>query len=357
MSKTKIEWAEETINPFVGCQKASAGCDNCYALRMAWRLAHNPDPRISGKYKGTVEKVKGKIRWTGRVNEDLDCMEDLYKGPKGKIIFVGSMGDITFENLHFDLFAAIMDKCYSINNERIHYSDGKKAPHQFMFLTKRPERFAALWKQYFNLNDIPENRDEWQKWPLHDDVYSTFWIGVTAENQEQADARIPVLLSIPAAKRFVSIEPMLGPVDLDVMPHPHNLGSFSSLTGIHNWGKPHKEKEYGTLDLVICGGESGPGARPVFPEWVRGVRDQCKTGGVPFFFKQWGQWAPMKALGANYSKGLAAARGGHSGRYDVYKDEELLFSNVKGWAGCLYKVGKKAAGRLLDGKEYLEWPE
>ena len=343
MSETKIEWAEETVNPFTGCSKVSPGCDNCYALRMAWRLAHNNNPKISDKYKGTVEKVDGKVRWTGTINFDVDlsCIDKLYDGRKGKVVFVGSMGDIGHENLSYDRFSMIMSRCYSINNHRIHYSNDKKEPHRFLFLTKRPARFGALWEMYFKANDIKENWPRWESWPLHDDVYSTFWIGVTAENQEQADARIPVLLSIPAAKRFVSIEPMLGPVELDNI--ECKPGYFENALSLEEWAgaedSPEVKASMGggaLLDWVICGGESGPGARPVHPEWVRGVRAQCDVYGVPFFFKQWGEWAEDK------QHGLATT----SVRACKFQDGTLV-----------ERVGKKAVGRMLDGKEYLEWPE
>jgi len=330
MSKTKIEWAEETVNPFVGCQKISPGCDNCYALRMAWRLSQNPNPKIANKYKGTVEKVNGQVRWTGQVNLDPSCWDSLYNCRKGKRVFVGSMGDIGFENIPVETFNAILDRCYSINNHRIHYS--KKEPHQFLFLTKRPKRFAALWEFYFKSNDTRENRDDWQSWPLYDDVYSTFWVGVTVE--EQANARIPLLLSIPAAKRFVSIEPMLGEVNLGLMG-----------TAPKKWGHERHVAIHELLDLVICGGESGPGARPVHPDWVRSLRDQCKEAGVPFFFKQWGEWYPINR---NWGKNVGCWSNG----------KFYLYSHPPNYTGIyMQRVGKKTAGRELDGKEYLEWPE
>ena len=344
MSKTKIEWAEETINPFAGCSKVSPGCDNCYALRMAWRLANNPNPKIADKYRGTVEKVDGKVRWTGSINKDLDCMEHLYNGRKGKILFVGSMGDIGHENLYFDLFSAIMDKCYSINNHRIHYSDGTKEPHKFLFLTKRPDRFKALWEMYFKANDIEENRDNWQSWPLHDDVYSTFWVGVTIEDQKALDKRAPELIQIPAAKRFISYEPALGPLEC-----------------LDGW-LTQCDRKTKLIDLVICGGESGPGARPVHPEWVRGVRDQCEEAGVPFFFKQWGEWVPGRF---DKQKGKMICNSSIAGR-DIGRiywtnpgcPKTHLWDQINQyWTNASAKIGKKYAGRILDGKEYLEWPE
>jgi protein gp37 len=274
MSDTNIEWADKTVNPFVGCSKMSPGCDNCYALKMAWRLKHNPF--TSDKYDGTVEKVNGNLKWTGQINFDMSCMEDLYKGPKGKTIFVGSMGDIGHENLSFDLFSEAMDECYSVNNHRIHYSDGKKEAHRFLFLTKRPDRFAALWKMYFKTVDANLGQAGWESWPLYDDVYSTFMIGTTAENQEQADWRITILCEIPSAKRFISIEPMLGSIDLHMC--------------VWCQADPSQCHEHNKIDWVICGGESGAKARPLNPDWVKSIRDQCKAAGVPFFFKQWGMY-------------------------------------------------------------------
>jgi protein gp37 len=130
---TKIEWADETVNPFAGCSKLSTGCTNCYALKMAHRLSYNPDPRISDKYQGTTENIAGKIQWVGKINNNLQCMEKLFDGTHGKKVFVGSMGDIAHPNVTFDLFTRILDKCYSINNHRIHNSDVKKRPTPSFF--------------------------------------------------------------------------------------------------------------------------------------------------------------------------------------------------------------------------------
>lgn len=298
MSKTKIEWAEEVWNPVTGCRAISPGCKNCYAERMSKRLAGRFGYPAADPFSVTLhpDKITEPLSWK-----------------KPRRIFVCSMGDL----FHDDVLDRWIAEVFKSIGMCMAAGDGRK-DHIFMILTKRPERLRNFFRD----------------WPLFENLPNV-WLGVTAENQEQADARIPVLLSIPAVKRFVSIEPMLGPVDLNDMLHPHNLGSFSSLTGIHNWGKPHKEKEYGTLDLVICGGESGPGARPVHPDWVRGVRDQCKEVGIPFFFKQWGDWAEDK------QHGLATT----SVRACRFQDGTLV-----------ERVGKKAAGRMLDGKEYLEWP-
>lgn len=155
---------------------------------------------------------------------------------------------------------------------------------------------------------------------------SNIWLGVTAENQQTADERIPYLLETPAAVRFISVEPMLGPVDLiramDVAIEVDGEIETPAAGPMNNW-----------LNWVICGGESGPNARPMHPDWVRGLRDQCKEARVPFFFKQWGEWGNEP-----YRRGMEIYP-------SVTMDKEILF-----------RCGKKKAGRLLDGVEYLELP-
>ena len=161
------------------------------------------------------------------------------------------------------------------------------------------------------------------------------WIGVTAENQEQADKRIPILLQIPAAKRYVSIEPMLGPVNLEditVIKGPGDEHHFSCL-GCDVDPADDGDFHGANVNWVICGGESGPGARPMHPDWARSLRDQCQVAGVPFFLKQWGEWYPdSKIITRN--------------------KQTMMFGNT-----VVHRVGKTAAGRLLDGKEYLEVPK
>lgn len=335
---TKIEWADETVNPFVGCSKISQGCDNCYALKMAHRLSFMSNSNISDKYQGTTKNVRGEIQWSGKINHDLQCMEKLFDGEKGKKIFVGSMGDIAHPNMNLDLFTRILDKCYQINNHRIHYSNGKKEAHTFLFLTKRPDRFAVLWEMYFKTTILKEDWNNWEHWPTQNDVYKTFWVGTSIENHEQVNKRIQHLISTPVAKRFISIEPLLGPVDLA----PH-LGLRLRPLSNHQltWHMP--KDAYSLIDWIICGGESGGKARPIHPQWIRTIRDQCRAAGVPFFFKQWGEWMTIEdaiCRGKTFVKQIAGKK--------MYIHED---------GTKMIRVGKKAAGRLLDGVEYLEYPE
>ena len=170
------------------------------------------------------------------------------------------------------------------------------------------------------------------------DAYAdNVWLGVTAENQEMADLRIPILLQIPAAVRFVSVEPLLGPVDLRHI--QTSEVEIDSLTGDHGVVRPLAGRSDNKLSWVIVGGESGPNARPMHPDWVRSLREQCQAAGVPYFFKQWGEWvheSQAPDILANYNP-------------------EFFFDRVssKGFA----RVGKKIARDLLDGKQYHEFPE
>ena len=167
-----------------------------------------------------------------------------------------------------------------------------------MVLTKRPERMAKFISRL--------------GWDIHDNV----WLGVTAENQKRADERIPILLQIPAVVRFVSVEPMLEPVNLA------------------NCGK---------IDWVICGGETGPGARPMHPDWVRNLRDQCQNAGVPFFFKHWGQWK-------------AVHRQSDVVDLSSLKDNQCVMKAQNGDHYLFTRSSKKRTGRLLDGREWNEFP-
>jgi len=236
---TKIEWCDETINPIVGCSKISDGCQNCYAEKMAWRLKCMGVP----KYQDVVDKNG----WTGKIGVDMSVFDKLPKTPKK--IFVSSMGDLFHENVtdkQLDsIFANIAyDAFYPIS------ALFNKQPHTYLLLTKRPERIAN--------SPHPEHFARW----------TNIWLGVTAENQKRADERIPTLLQIPAAVRFVSIEPMLEPVDLDDF-----------------WGAPGVG-----LDWVIVGPETGPGKRECKPEWIRDLYEQCQESGVPFFDKTKTNW-------------------------------------------------------------------
>ena len=374
---TKIEWCDETINPVVGCAKCSPGCANCYAERFAARLAKNP--KTAERYSKVVDE---RGRWNGRVDIDFSCFDKLPRQPKS--IFLASMGDIFHESISSDSLNALLTLI------------ADRPEHQFCLLTKRAERLAAIvgelaayrlsvQKAEADLLNSPsplpsEIHHPGIQWPL-----KNLWLGVTVCNQEEADGKIPALLSTPAAHRFVSVEPMLGRI---------NLRPFIQLWG-DNYTEEHFEKYgwsyndfsggfFGTggggdpiydphpgLKCVIVGGETGPGARPMHPDWVRSLRDQCRAAAVPFFFKGWGEWG---ATAENMMTGEPAFVSFES--FTTYCNKARTWMRPadalicpdghrpangaeegKTFPMCVVRrLGCKKAGRLLDGVEHNERP-
>ena len=268
---TKIAWCDETINPIVGCSKIGEGCSNCYAESMARRLANIGLEQYKQVTTGT--KLPGRVTpfgsWNGTTAFVESELQKPYKWRKPRSVFVSSMGDLFHESVRMEQIEQIIGMVAG------------NPQHTFILLTKRPERmrtclekldhgfFSALYQLQAGTAVDSDN------WPLPNLV-----LGTSVENQATADERIKALLQIPAAKRFVSIEPMLGEVDL-------YRGGWSFLTTLipppgnkNGWKRG--------LDGVIVGGESGNKARVVNPQWVRTVRDQCATAGVAFMLKQWG---------------------------------------------------------------------
>jgi len=273
MNKTKIDWCDYTWNPISGCSPISEGCKNCFAERVSARF---------------------KLPWGKPVFHPEKLEEPLRTKKPGKV-FVCSMSDLFHEDVKpewiWQIWTAML-----------------KAPqHTFIVLTKRAKRMKAVVKEIYSQN------------PHLSTPLPNVWIGVTAENQRTADERIPLLLRNSFSKRFVSVEPMLGPINLE-----ETKGYWGGIG----------------LDWIVCGGESGAGARPMHPDWVRGLRDQCKAASVPFFFKQWGEWAPSP------DGGTPDHLPSNAGYY--FKDAPYL--------GKVWRFGKQAAGHLLDGKEHREWP-
>jgi len=296
--KTKIEWAEATWNPVTGCTPISEGCKNCYAERMATRMR--------GRYGYPEKEPFALTLHPGKLEQPLR-----WKRPR--LIFVVSMGDLFHDDLKVHEIELVLSLTF-------------QAPqHTYLFLTKRPDNMQFMMERFFKGQPMPEN----------------WWLGVTAENQRCADERIPILLQIPAAVRFVSYEPALGPINLrhmDVEVAGHEKWCWiDSLTGKHSdMGRPCPDVP--RLDWIIAGGESGPGARPAKPDWFRSVRDQCKAAGVPFLFKQWGEHCMASQLPPDTYQRVDAAH------------------NLGNQPDAFWKIGKKAAGRLLDGEEHLNWP-
>ena len=321
---TKIEWVDETWNPIVGCTKISPGCNGCYAARMAHRLGQTSK---TPQYKGTT---KGKGEWSGKIRFVEHLIEKPRSWNKPKRVFVCSMGDIFHENTSEEWIEVLWNKMLEFSQ------------HTYMILTKRPGRMQDFISKRKDRNGLPLD--------LLDPVSGqpkNIWLGVTAENQAKANERIPILLNTPAAKRFASVEPMLGRLD---------LAADRFING---------------LDWVLCGGETGPKARPMHPKWVHLLRNQCKDAGVPFFFKQWGEF---------YTKAIDSTTGGRI--FTMYENKADR-KNIHDWSGgsiavdmegrifrqedalinavfpvaVMHKMKRKEAGHLIDGREFREIPE
>ena len=332
---TKIEWAEETWNPIIGCSKVSPGCDHCYAEKMAGRLANMgqaPYMHVVREKLTTTDHMSPPEldyflgKWRGKTYvKDHKAFQKPLHWKKPRTIFVCSMGDLFHETVSFNDILEVMhiiDKC---------------PQHTFLILTKRPQRMHEFFTDW-----VPN-----PFW-INGDFLPNVWLGVTAENQEMADERIPILLDIPAAKRFVSIEPMLGPVNLrELQPLNSNL-VYDSIFGreYHNYQQSDwYSKSFNKLDWVICGGESGPGARPIHPDWVRSIRDQCSNACTPFMLKQRGEWVDEFHPLAIH------------GKYPI-SDQFINITSIGDYSGVyMYKVGKKKAGRELEGKIWNQKPE
>ncbi len=252
-ANTKIEWCDATWSPVTGCTPISPACDHCYAKRMARRLAGRCGYPEGDGFAVTVhrDKLDDPFFWTDKPP---------HKHPMR--IFVVSMGDL----FHPDVPDEAIDAVFStILCARC---------HTFMVLTKRPQRMYDFIDRVWVAQRAA---------PM-----PNLWLGVTAENQRTADERIPILLQTPAAVRFISCEPLLGPLHLG----PENCN-------VPEWSMVDR-----TIDWIIVGGETGPGARRMRPEWARSLRDQATRAGVPFFFKKWGMFAPEGQVGLHSLDGV-----------------------------------------------------
>ncbi len=452
---TKIEWCEETWNPITGCTPTSEGCEHCYAKRMA-------ETRLRGRC-GYDEEHPFKVTF------HKSRMDQPFRWKNPRKIFVCSMGDL----FHDDVFnlsnSSTVDYAFGSFTKRTDWPmlDAvltimeRAKQHTFLILTKRPENMLKYFSAVQKSNQ--EYADSFHKCPTEamrnspcariaklkakNPIPSNVFLGVSVENQQRADERIPILLNIPAKVRFVSVEPMLGSVDLSkwiypitIMPlekapktwkdwntqnlwpnwvpekwrrkieefwsdsvrrgprdwlkdtihqncPPHGMTMIEQdpinkkgpIKGrfLHTWnnmcilveedGMTHvtstprtglldhgpQSGSYQLLNWVICGGETGPGSRPMHPDWVLNLRDQCQVANVPFFFKSWGDWVHKSQV----EVGLWVGPHYHHHRLDLFDFDLMVrekFFDPK--PGLVWKVGKKRAGRLLDGREWNEFP-
>jgi protein gp37 len=408
---SKIEWTDATWSPVTGCTKVSPGCEHCYIERTPpFRKEHRwfDRPGIGGTTGVRLheDRLAQPLRWT-----------------RPRRVFVCSLADLFHDDVPDGYIARVWDVM------------GRCPQHTFQILTKRPARLRSWltrWadttgdaghdrptgmpplprgpeavratytsgraRLFADMLDSMGDPPEGCAYPLYDwmegqrfwpAVLPNVWVGVTVESQQWADIRVPELIAAPAAVRWVSAEPLLGPIDLTRLPFPRwsmdrkqccgmvidALGGRYGVPGL--WQAPAAS----ALSWVVCGGESGPKARPMHPDWARSLRDQCVEAGVPYLFKQWGEWSPAPwkldrgpgetddqykarsdAIGATH-----AFTGGfyrEAGR-DVEGFEAMSHrpwscerdSAVPPGAVGMRKVGKTRAGRALDGRTWDQYPE
>ena len=334
MSDTsKIEWTDATWNPVTGCSKVSQGCKNCYALRDWARLSANP-----------------KSVYYGRAFTDVRCHPERLDQPlrwsKPRRIFVNSMSDLFHEDVPDEFILQVFDVMRQCRNGYATELDRLVPAHTFQILTKRPERMLDFCGRLrFHDRCVLATHSSTLLNPLVS--MKKIWLGTSVEDQATADERIPLLLQTPADVRFISAEPLLGPI---------NLEAYLSVYDHHGEPSGPRCNADGSdaLGWVIAGGESGPKARPTHPDWIRSLRDQCAAAGVAFFFKQWGAWAPCH-IDVN-----ADERG-----TELHPMEETVLDAMDHERGYrveehhgheFFKAGKKLAGRHLDGRTHDEYP-
>jgi protein gp37 len=368
--KTAIEWTDATWNPITGCSVVSPGCTNCYAMKLAGtRLKKHPTRQ------GLTRDTKAGPVWTGEVRfNETQLLEPLH-WTRPRKIFVCAHGDLFHESVP----NAWIDRVWAIMALTPH--------HTYQVLTKR----SARLRQYLTdpatvrriINEAFRLDCETGAWMSADHQIAgdpilplgNVWLGVSAEDQARADERIPDLLSTPAAVRFLSAEPLLGPIDLyNGDPDPRLGGLIATETFIGDWWEPGDDPKGPSrhgLDWVIVGGESGPGARPMHPDWIRSLRGQCEVADVDFHFKQHGAWIAIDQIPDGAADGLynAPPRGDPEASRRCKVETLVLHRDgsrhtqgapmaYRAHAGgmLMFKVGKKAAGRLLDGRTHDDFP-
>lgn len=310
---SKIEWTHHTWNPWRGCEhvimgedgaelpyldseRLPSGCDHCYAEALSLR-----NPAVLGTWGPRGRRaVAAEAYWNLPIKWDREAKA----AGERRRVFALSLGDWLEDRPELEepraRMAAVIQATPNLD---------------YLLLTKRPENAQELASEAFGW-DVRKHGMPPNVWP-----------GASVEHQAAAELRIPRLLKIPSAVHFLSVEPLLGPVDL--------------LRWVHPWGS--------AIKWVIVGGESGPHARPMHPNWARSIREQCRDAGVAFFFKQWGEWAPTADVGFGDSPRVETHVFGVEQNIETFGGAVPLGIEMR-------RVGKKAAGRELDGREWNEVP-
>lgn len=345
---TKIEWTDATVNAVNGCSLASPGCTNCYAMRLAGTRLRN-HPSRAGL---TIDTKAGPV-WNGEVRLNEDALLQPLRWKRPRKIFWNAHGDLFHPNVPDEW----IDRQFAVM--------ALTPQHTHQVLTKRPDRMCEYVTRLVDEPSQLTARRFAQVWPSgvktpKDGItlpLANVWLGTSVEDQTRANERIPHLLATPAAVRFLSCEPLLGLIDLTQIEsdggHTDDVFRLDALKGEYwtwsmvgpqqQWREPGGRSAGGRIDWVIVGGESGPGARPMHPQWARDLRDQCAAAGVAFHFKQWGAWVPNDHV------------------FDREK-RSLRFVSAESrlpWGKCqpqMERGPKNLTGRLLDGVQHDGMP-
>jgi protein gp37 len=402
-ANSKIEWTDHTFNPWRGCTKVAAGCVNCYAETLSKR-----NPGTLGIWGSNGSRVvasesqwRQPLKWNEAAELAVEAVRLALKRaphkhpgltlPARPRVFCASLADV-FEDWSGKIDNSRGEQLWYQGERWTSVPGGRTldlnhvrrrlfalidaTPHlDWLLLTKRPENIARMWCSHVNTDGSPPSS-------LH---RLNVWLGSSIATQEDADRNIPELLKCRdlASVLFVSAEPLLGPVDLTRLvmkpasPEERQRGKPDvSINALHGWyGTPSDDRA--KLDWLICGGESGHGARPMHPQWARSLRDQCTAAGVPFHFKQWGEWCGSQ---------VNISTGEDTGTAKMFRDYEHWVGKARTWVNggmCLdmlgreltrgehfaaardqggfpvavmHRTGKKQAGRVLDGRTWDELP-
>jgi protein gp37 len=369
MKHSKIEWCHHTWNPVRGCTKVSEGCAHCYAETLSKR-----NPATLGEWGNGGTRIVAvpsswnkPVRWNAeaqaagtRARVFCASLADVFEDWQGELRFPADIAVDGFVRARWDGRQLIREFEGSAEHQGLplatmdnlrteQFALIEATPHlDWLLLTKRPQNVMRM---------VPAH---WQK-----QFPNNVWMGTTVENQARADERIPELLQIPAKVRFLSCEPLLGEFSL----YNATKVCWTIPMKYMSWKEaPASQVKWAMQSLLpagykpkihwlICGGESGPEARPMHPDWARTLRDQCQAAGVPFFFKQWGDWFPVSQHPEGFvdtycrSKLTVVHKNGST---HGHLEEGAFLEGTH--AMSTYRVGKKAAGRLLDGREWNEFP-
>lgn len=327
---SKIEWCHHTFNGWIGCTKVSPGCLNCYAERDNARRKWNKLGWGKGVPRHRTKTWGDPVRWNKQASKEGRAIHyathATYMPEIRPRVFCSSLSDWLDDEVPIEWLADLLELIRTTPNL------------DWLLLSKRPGKWRPRLERVMEETCWNLELVDWvYQWlgqvstrallPVAPVPPANVWIGTTVEDQQRADERIAQLLSIPAKVRFLSCEPLLGPV---------NLGFSCSFAS-----NAYRSYSLRDLDWVICGGESGPGARPMQAAWARSLRDQCQAVDVPFLFKQWGEWLPQ----CQYPDIIA----------DIDPDNWCHAASRDG--GPTRHIGKKNAGRLLDGKEWNGYPQ